>query len=123
MTRPARRKVPRRIARVAMFAQSFGCACGCGLMIPGWTEITIDHEPALALRKVNEDRTDYIPSQLDPAYLRIYIRGHDNNKTFGSGGTTRIETRSGDIGKIQHVKRASAKEASHRAVMKAKAGQ
>lgn len=121
MNRPARQKVPMRNVRIACIRQKFVCKCGCegGL---GAADVTIDHNPPLIEREVNEDRTDYIPAQADPAYLDIYLRGHDRNKTFGSGGTQRITTRDGDIGRLHHNRRAKAKHESHVAIMKAKHG-
>lgn len=119
--RPARKKVPKRIVHIASLNQGGFCACGCDEMIGG--PITIDHDPPLGERKINADGTDYEPGQLDPNYLRIFIREHDRRKTYGSGGTTRVETRSGDIGRMAHGKRTKQKHEQHLAAMRAKHGQ
>ncbi|MCI0366685.1 MAG: hypothetical protein L0219_22710 [Phycisphaerales bacterium] len=107
MRRPARKPVPKRIARIAMKAQGFCCACGCGQFIGMLTyaevphaALTIDHEPALGFRPINDDGSDYVPPQHDPSALRIYIRGH----------------------KIAHIERTRAKHETHEAIMRAKAG-
>jgi hypothetical protein len=119
--RPARKKVPKRNVKIACVRQRWLCACGCKMGIKG-RKITVDHNPALGLREVNEDGNDYIPPQTDPAYLDIYLEAHDHRKTYGSGGTMRIETRSGDIGKISHTKSLRQRYAEHKAIMKAKHG-
>lgn len=121
MRRPARKKVPLSSVRIATRNQNGLCFCGCGEPVAN-TLITIDHEPALSMRDINDDGTDYRPPQADPGYLRIYLRGHDKNKTFGSGGTRRITTRDGDIGRNAHNKSMKQKHDAHRAIMRAKHG-
>lgn len=123
MRRPARKKVPKRKVVIAALNQGYKCACGCGESVnDAYPEITVDHDPPLGEREINEDRSDYIPGQHDPKHLRIFIRGHDGRKTYGSGGTVRIETRSGDIGRMAHGKRTKQKHEQHLAAMKAKHG-
>ncbi len=121
MNRPARKNVPKVSIRIAGVRQQWLCKCGCGEDIRG-QKITKDHQPPLAEREINADGTDFKPPQADPAYIDLYIFGHDNRKTFGPGGTSRIETRSGDLGRIQHNKRARMKHDRHNAIIAAKYG-
>ena len=61
----------------------------------------LDHEPALALRRVNAAVCDYDPPQLDPQYLRWRGKAEHKTKTFG----TKATSANSDIWKIAHGKR------------------
>lgn len=121
MRRPARKPIPLRVLRICERRQGGKCACGCGMQLEDQT-VNNDHRPPLIEREVNADGTDYIPPQHDPAYIEILIKGHHDTRTFGSGGTRRIETRSGDIGRHAHNKSMKQKHDAHVAIMKAKQG-
>lgn len=74
------------------------------------------HEPALGLRAIKQDGSDYDPAQLDPEF--IYAReAEDHDKlTFKDNGSGR-----GDLAAIAHVKRTAKKHRAHQEAMAAKA--
>lgn len=91
--RPPRLYIPLAIKREAARRQNGVCPCGCGT--PVWKDaketkpnLQLDHDPALRLRDVNEEWTDYIPAQLDPAYLVWRCADSHGAKTRGRGATT-----------------------------------
>ncbi len=96
VTRPKRLYIPLSVKREAARRQGGVCPCGCGT--PCWKDawrdkpresgVEWDHHPALILRDVNEAWTDYIPPQLDPAYIVGRCEASHLVKTSGSGGTT-----------------------------------
>lgn len=121
MRRPARKRIPLRVLRIADRRQDGKCACGCGMELEDQI-VNNDHRPPLCDRAINADGTDYIPPQLDPAYIEILIKGHHDTRTFGSGGTRRITTRDGDIGRNAHNKSMKQKHDAHKAILRAKHG-
>ena len=66
-----------------------------------------DHHPALGLRPVNDDGTDYDPPQLDPRYIMPRERDEDHKfKTFGRKGESRLSiTGDGDVSRIAKAER------------------
>jgi|SRR6185437_3649151 len=81
------------------------------------SEIDWSHEPALQLRAVNDQGTDYDPPQHDPAFIFIRKRADHDHITFKDNGTGR-----GDISAIAHVRRSTRKHNEHIARMQAKLG-
>lgn len=63
-------------------------------------DIEFSHEPALGLRAINADGTDYDPPQHDPNYLFIRTRAAHKHITFKDNGTGRS-----DITTIAKVRR------------------
>lgn len=91
--RPARLHIPVAVLRDAARRQGGFCLCGC--RTPCWVDakqtkslVEWDHDPALRRRDVNEAGTDYIPPQLDPAYIVGRCEASHLVKTSGSGATT-----------------------------------
>lgn len=91
--RPKRTYIPLAARREAGDNQGNVCPCGCGT--PVWKDakrtksaVEWDHVPALRLRDINEDGTDYIPPQNDPRYLVGRCRQSHRKKTSGTGATT-----------------------------------
>lgn len=87
---PPRRK-PSLSVKLAVALRALGVA---------EAEIDWSHEPALGLRAINDDGTDYKPPQNDPNYLFIRKRAEHDAITFKNNGTGR-----GDITTIAKVKR------------------
>ena len=84
--RPPRLYIPIGVRRQAGRAQGGVCLCGCGT--PCWADeketkalVEWDHFPALILRMVNDEGTDYVPPQLDPAYIVGRCRPSHKPKT------------------------------------------
>lgn len=80
------------------------------------SEIDWSHEPALGLRAIRDDGTDWSPAQHDPDFIFIRKSPEHDHITFKNNGTGR-----GDLTAIAHVKRTVAKDTHHKAVMAAKA--
>lgn len=88
--RPKRRAIPLRIKRIVCDRQGSLCKCGCGQPVSEKPKRNthFDHEPALILRDVSADGSDYIPPQHDPAYIDARCPASHKVKTCGSGATT-----------------------------------
>lgn len=106
MTAPRRKSIPLGV-KLAVALRALGVK---------ESEIDWSHEPALGLRAINEDGTDYVPPQLDPEFIFIRKREKHDEITFKDNGTGR-----GDLTAIAHVKRSAQKHADHMARMDAKA--
>jgi hypothetical protein len=105
--RPKRRAIPERVKRAVDTRQFYTCACGCGEWYGQVFETPpkrqYDHSPPLALREVNADGTDYMPTQLDPSHIFCLLTGHHAKKTFHPRGPhTSIDS---DIHAIAKAKR------------------
>ena len=83
------------------------------------TECDLDHHPALALRDVNADGTDWIPEQDDERYLVWRPRAEHRRKTSGGPSTSY----GSDIHAIAKAKRVSREQEDFRRAMLAKSGQ
>lgn len=91
--RPPRLYIPIAVKREAARLQGGVCPCGCGT--PCWADekqtkslVEWDHDPALRRRDINEAGDDYVPPQLDPAYIVGRCEASHLVKTSGSGATT-----------------------------------
>lgn len=102
--RPPRKAIPDRVKLTAALRR-FGLTTA---------DVQFDHNPALALRPINELTGDTIPPANDPAYIDMLFIDEHKRKTFGCGGEKRITTADGDIGKIAKMRRVSAKEEAFR---------
>lgn len=89
--RPARKHIPMAVKRQVSIRQNGVCKCGCGTPIFGG-KIHWDHEPALRLRDISPDGTDYVPHQNDPAYLDALCIPAHKAKTNGFGTTAGCDT-------------------------------
>jgi len=87
-----------RIKRAVCQRQKGVCVCGCGQPVSAKpkTGTHFDHEPALALRRVNRRRTDFIPPQWSSKHIDARCVASHHAKTHGTGATTAGT----DIGKI-----------------------
>jgi hypothetical protein len=65
----------------------------------------LDHDPALALRPLNEAGTDFDPPQHDPRYMRWVSTSDHSRKTTGRKGESKLSISGGDQQKIAKVKR------------------
>lgn len=101
--RPARTHIPIATKRAVFERQDGICQCGCKTEI--WTgrkcNVEWDHMPALRLRNINRDGTDYDPPQNDPRYLVARCKDSHAIKTRGAGATTAGT----DIGAIKKERR------------------
>ena len=83
-------------------------------------DVQFDHNPALALRPINELTGDTIPPANDPAFIDMLLTEEHKLKTFGRGGEKRITTADGDIGKIAKMRRVSKSQEEFRRTVLAK---
>lgn len=110
--RPARRAIPIGSKREVAARQGGICECGCDT--PIWTgkkcNIEWDHDPALRLRNINADGTDYDPPQHDPDYIVARCEASHDRKTHGTGATTAGT----DAGKIKKERRRAKPKKRHK---------
>lgn len=91
--RPKRKNIPDRIKRIVVERQEGVCPCGCWCPVH-WRKhkatTRFDHTPGIFNRPVNDAGTDYVPPQLDPAY--IVARCVESDEVIRSGGKARATT-------------------------------
>ena len=80
--RPKRRAPPERL-KLEIYLRQNGRCYRTGERLPSVYHCQFDHEPPLDLRPVNDDGTDYVPAQHDPAYLFAVLPGGHKAKTNG----------------------------------------
>jgi hypothetical protein len=78
MTKPVRKRVPVNIA-LAVALRQLGFEMH---------EVELDHDPALGLRNINADGTDWDPPQHDARYLVWRPKAEHRVKTSGTKATT-----------------------------------
>ena len=66
--RPKRKNIPPKVKAEVLLRQNFHCA-GCKTIFTETDKIEFDHRPAIILRAVNVEGTDYHPPQNEPAYI------------------------------------------------------
>lgn len=88
--RPPRRAIPIRTKREVCARQGGVCPCGCGLRVSEKprTGTKFDHRPALRLRDVNAEWTDYIPPQHSAEHIDAICAEEHQRRTNGTGATT-----------------------------------
>ncbi len=83
MIRPKRKAIPRSVKILVLVRQKSRCA-ECGeLLRDGMRRVEFDHRPAIIMRAVNVEGTDYHPPQNDPAHIEALHRGCHLKRTVG----------------------------------------
>lgn len=95
------------------------CPCGCGTRILTMKGTVREHTWALENRPRNPDGT-VKPDANDPAYIRLWLKGHDKQKTHGRGGEKRITTKGSDNHQREHREALSKSERDFQDRMAAK---
>ena len=98
--RPKRRAIPVKIKRLVVARQEFVCAgrkCPAPVHWSPRTRTAFDHSPALRLRDLTPDGTEYSPHQHEPSHIDALCPECHDLKTRGAGATTAGT----DIGKIK----------------------
>ena len=93
--RPKRKAIPDRVKSLVLVRQGYRCAECKQTLLGG--PVQFDHRPAIIMRMVNVDRTDYHPPQLDPEHIdglhqkchlkRTVGRAPDAEKTVTTKGS------------------------------------
>lgn len=69
-------------------------------------KIEWDHFPAIGLRALNADGTDYEPAQLDPRFIRPMRKADHQIKTSGRKGESKFSSSgNGDTSRVAKAKR------------------
>lgn len=68
-------------------------------------EVQLDHDPALALRRVDLETGECIPAHDDPRFLVWRPKAEHLQKTTGKRGESKLSKRGGDISEAAKVKR------------------
>jgi len=66
--RPVRKAIPRSVKDKVLIRQGDRCA-ECSVLFRGGDKIEYDHRPAIIMRSVNVEGTDYHPPQNDPDHI------------------------------------------------------
>src|SRR5579872_152370 len=102
-----RPKIPDRTKVDIVIRQSGKCSCGCRKRLASLDNTEFDHDPPLALRPWNEDRSDRVPPANDPEHITAMRFECHKLKTNGPRGPhTCLD---GDKHAIAHTNRARLK--------------
>ncbi len=82
MKRPARKAIPRSIKDKVISRQVGRCAACRATFVVG-DKIEYDHRPAIVMRAVNVEGTDYHPPQNDPEHIDALHKGCHLRRTVG----------------------------------------
>lgn len=97
MNRPKRKAIPTAVKFQVIERQKHHCAA-CEVAFKESDRVEFDHRPAIILREVNADGTDYIPKQNDPEYLQALHADCHLRRTVGRlpGAERTITTKGSD---------------------------
>lgn len=95
------------------------CPCGCNTRIMTMKGTVREHTWALENRPKNPDGT-VKPDANDPAHIRLWLAGHDKQKTHGPGNEKRVTTKGGDNHTRQRTENLTGNEGKWRERMAAK---
>lgn len=97
MTRPKRKTIPLSVKRQVLARQNGHCA-ECRTIFTTDDKPQYDHRPAIILRPVNVDGTDYHPPQNDPAFIEALHKPCHLRRTVGRipGAERTITTKGSD---------------------------
>ncbi len=109
MTDPIRKTIPVRVKRLVRERQGDRCGCRdkCGAKLPpdGKGLVEYQHWPALKTRPVNDDGTDWIPTQHDPKYIFAELKAcHRRETNKGRSGATRMGSDRHSINKVKWIR-------------------
>jgi len=95
--RPKRKAIPARIKQQVMERQSHNCV-ECGWPLANGKRIEFDHRPAIIMRNVNVEGTDYHPPQNDPEYIEALHNHCHLKRTVGRipGAEKTVTTKGSD---------------------------
>ena len=82
MKRPTRKAIPRAVKDKVLDRQHRRCA-ECKLEFAAGAKIEYDHRPAIVMRAVNVEGTDYHPPQNDPEHIDALHKACHLRRTVG----------------------------------------
>ena len=80
--RPKRKNIPPKV-RVAVMQRQNGHCAECRTIFTVDDKIEYDHRPALVLRSINVEKTDYHPPQNDPLFIEALHKLCHLKRTVG----------------------------------------
>ncbi len=95
--RPKRKNIPKSVKAAVLVRQ--GGRCGeCGVNFTNDDKIEWDHRPAIVMRAINVEGTDYHPPQNDPEYIQALHKLCHLKRTVGRlpGASRTITTKGSD---------------------------
>lgn len=97
MTRPKRKTIPLAVKRQVRTRQNNHCA-ECKTIFTTDDKVQFDHRPAIILRAVNVEGSDYHPPQNDPAFIEALHQLCHLKRTVGRipGAEKTITTKGSD---------------------------
>jgi len=103
---PKRRAIPAKIKAEVRKRQGGKCGCrqNCGARLPpdGKGLVQLQHDPALALRPINDAGTDWIPPQHDPDHIYAELTTCHRRETYqGKSGAAVIGSDRYEIDKMR----------------------
>lgn len=95
--RPKRKNIPKSVKIDVLFRQINRCA-ECRVLFDYGDKIEYDHRPAIVMRSVNVDGTDYHPPQNDPEFIDALHKDCHLKRTVGRlpGASRTITTKGSD---------------------------
>jgi hypothetical protein len=107
---PKRKATPARVKREVRERQKGLCGCRdhCGAVLPpdGKGLVQYQHDPALGIRPINDDYSDWIPPQHDPAYIYAELKAcHARETNQGKHGAAKIGSDRYEIDKMKRHER------------------
>jgi hypothetical protein len=99
MKRPKRKNIPASVKKAVLLRQK-GCCAECGVNFVQGDKVEYDHRPAIVMRPVNVDGTDYHPAQNDPDFIEALHRLCHLKRTVGRvpGALKTVTTKGSDAG-------------------------
>ncbi len=96
--RPKRKNIPKSVKEAVLARQN--CCAECGGMFWPDSKVEFDHRPAIIMRSVNVDGTDYHPPQNDPEFIQALHAACHLKRTTGRlpGASRTITTKGSDVG-------------------------
>lgn len=95
--RPKRKTIQRRVKNIVLAKQN-NCCSGCGIAFVEGNRVEFDHRPAIIMRAVNVEGTDYFPPQLDPDFIDALHKACHLRRTVGRllGAEKTVTTKGSD---------------------------
>jgi len=103
---PKRKAIPAKVKKAVRERQGNVCGCRakCGTILPpdGKGLVQYQHDPALGIRPINDDGSDWIPPQHDAAHIYAELTACHKRETYrGRNGEAAIGSDRYEIDKMR----------------------